>query len=58
MKINHTNLLQRSAKNDIAAFKLLYDDTYSILYRVARKFVTNHHSTEDIVQESFIKIPD
>jgi len=56
METNHTYLLQCSAKNDITAFRQLYDGTYSILYSVARRFVLNHHTAEDILQDSYLKI--
>ena len=56
MEINHTYLLQCSAEKDAIAFRQLYDDTYSILYSVASRLLLNHHTTEDILQESYMKI--
>lgn len=56
MAINHSYLLQCSAEKDAIAFRQLYDETYSILYGVARRFLSNHHTTEDVLQESYMKI--
>jgi len=40
---------------DDAAFKALYDDTFMILYRVARRIVNSDEAAEDIVHDSYIK---
>jgi len=40
---------------DDAAFKALYDETYTILFRVARRITNSDEAAEDIVHDSYIK---
>jgi len=40
---------------DDAAFKALYDETFMILFRVARRIVNSDEAAEDIVHDSYIK---
>lgn len=40
---------------DDVAFKALYDETYAILFRVARRIANSDEAAEDIVHDSYIK---
>lgn len=44
----------RSAK-DNAAFKALYDETFTMLWRIARRISNSEEAAEDIVHDSYIK---
>jgi RNA polymerase sigma-70 factor (ECF subfamily) len=40
---------------DGAAFKALYDETFSMLFRVARRITNSDEAAEDVVHDSYIK---
>jgi len=48
-------LFNESGMIDDAAFKALYDETFMILFRVARRIVNSDEAAEDIVHDSYIK---
>lgn len=41
---------------DQTAFKALYDETFSMLWRVARRIAGSDEAAEDIVHDSYIKV--
>jgi len=51
-----TDLVNRAAGGDHAAFHLLVERHRAMVYRVAYQFAGNHHDAEDIAQEVFIKV--
>ena len=51
-----TDLVNRAAEGDHAAFHLLVERHRAMVYRVAYQFAGNHHDAEDIAQEVFIKV--
>lgn len=40
---------------DNAAFKALYDETFTMLFRVARRITNSDEAAEDVVHDSYIK---
>ncbi|MBN2873897.1 MAG: RNA polymerase sigma factor, partial [Spirochaetales bacterium] len=40
---------------DNSAFKALYDETFTILFRVARRITNSDEAAEDVVHDSYIK---
>ncbi len=40
---------------DGAAFKALYDETFTMLFRVARRITNSDEAAEDVVHDSYIK---
>lgn len=40
---------------DDAAFKALYDETFTMLWRVARRITNSDEAAEDVVHDSYIK---
>jgi RNA polymerase sigma-70 factor (ECF subfamily) len=51
-----SDLIDRAAGGDSAAFQALVERHRSMVYRVAYQFAGNHHDAEDIAQEVFIKV--
>jgi RNA polymerase sigma-70 factor, ECF subfamily len=51
-----SDLIDRAAGGDAAAFQALVERHRSMVYRVAYQFAGNHHDAEDIAQEVFIKV--
>jgi RNA polymerase sigma-70 factor (ECF subfamily) len=51
-----TDVIERAAAGDAAAFQTLVERHRSMVYRVAYQFAGNHHDAEDIAQEVFIKV--
>ena len=51
-----SDLIERAAGGDTAAFQALVERHRSMVYRVAYQFAGNHHDAEDIAQEVFIKV--
>src|SRR5688500_12972261 len=51
-----TDLVNRAAGGDHAAFHLLVERHRAMVYRVAYQFAGNHHDAEDIAQDVFIKV--
>jgi RNA polymerase sigma-70 factor, ECF subfamily len=51
-----SELVNRAAGGDPAAFQALVERHRSMVYRVAYQFAGNHHDAEDIAQEVFIKV--
>ena len=51
-----SDLIDRAAGGDTAAFQALVERHRSMVYRVAYQFAGNHHDAEDIAQEVFIKV--
>jgi RNA polymerase sigma-70 factor (ECF subfamily) len=45
---------QRNAVDDLA-FKALYDETFTMLFRVARRITASDEAAEDVVHDSYIK---
>lgn len=41
---------------DNAAFKALYDETFTLLFRVARRITNSDEAAEDVVHDSYIKV--
>ena len=41
---------------DNAAFKALYDETFTMLFRVARRITNSDEAAEDVVHDSYIKV--
>lgn len=50
------NILQRIGENDPDAFKEFYEITQKTLFSYILSIVTNQHDTEDILQETYLKI--
>ena len=51
-----SELIDRAAGGDAAAFQALVERHRSMVYRVAYQFAGNHYDAEDIAQEVFIKV--
>jgi len=49
-------LLQRVAQGDRAAFRMLYDATAPRLYAICHRITRDHHLTEDVVQQVYVRI--
>lgn len=49
-------LLSRVARHDVAAFAALYRETQPVLLRVASKILRRREWTEEVLQESYVKI--
>ncbi len=41
---------------DGAAFKALYDETFTMLFKVARRITNSDEAAEDVVHDSYIKV--
>ena len=48
-------MLNRSDAADDSAFKALYDETFTMLWRVARRITNSDEAAEDVVHDSYIK---
>lgn len=48
-------LFNNSSDVDGLAFKALYDDTFMMLWRVARRITNSDEAAEDVVHDSYIK---
>jgi RNA polymerase sigma-70 factor (ECF subfamily) len=51
-----TELLERVAAGDVAAFSALYDRLAGVLFALAHRILQNAAATEDVVQEAFMQI--
>lgn len=49
-------LLQRSANNDQAAFKQLYEETSGQLFHLISRYVYNEHIAQEVLQDAYLKI--
>lgn len=49
-------MFNNSSTIDNRAFRALYDETYTMLFRVARRITNSDEATEDIVHDSYIKV--
>ncbi len=49
-------LLERVARHDVAAFATLYRETELVLSRVAWKILRRREWTEEVLQESYVKV--
>jgi RNA polymerase sigma factor (sigma-70 family) len=50
------SIINGCKENDSKSQRLLYDMTVNKLYNVVYRVVADHHYTQDILQESFVKI--
>ncbi len=48
-------LFNKSSSADDLAFKALYDETFTMLWRVARRITNSDEAAEDVVHDSYIK---
>lgn len=48
-------MFEKRESVDQAAFKALYDETFTMLWRVARRIAGSDEAAEDIVHDSYIK---
>ena len=48
-------MFTRSDVADDSAFKVLYDETFTMLWRVARRITNSDEAAEDVVHDSYIK---
>jgi len=49
-------LFDNRSATDNAAFKALYDETFAMLFRVARRITNSDEAAEDVVHDSYIKV--
>lgn len=54
--INDYQLFQRLKDGDVAAFDIIYDRYWNRLYRLVYKILQNRAASEDIVQDTFVKL--
>lgn len=48
-------MFNNSSSADDPAFKALYDETFTMLWRVARRITNSDEAAEDVVHDSYIK---
>lgn len=49
-------LIQRCLKNDMSAYRQLYDDHKDVLFNIAMRIHQNVQDAEDVLQETFVRI--
>lgn len=54
--LNEENLINKCADNDRHAQEFLYKQFYPELYRIAMRYLSDHHDAEDVVILTFTKI--
>ena len=55
-ELNDLQLVEKIRNGDYKAFKVLFENYYSILCNFSLRYVGEHFQSDDIVQEVFIKI--
>ena len=54
--LNEKELLKRCVKGDRRAQAFLFDQYYPDLYRIAMRYLSDHHHAEDAVVQSFTRV--
>lgn len=54
--VDEQQIVQRARNGDDTAFRLLMEQHLKSAYALAYRFCGNHHETEDIVQEAFVRV--
>jgi RNA polymerase sigma-70 factor, ECF subfamily len=54
--LNEKNLIKLCSNRDQLAQHVLFERYYNQMYHLARRYVANHHDTEDILIEAFNRI--
>ncbi len=54
--MNEEQLIQRCRNNSRQAQRELFDATYKPLFRLAVRYLGNHHDAEDVLAETYIRI--
>lgn len=49
-------MFNKRSSADELAFKALYDETFTMLWRVARRITNSDEAAEDVVHDSYIKV--